>query len=79
MSNVTPGEPAYFSELPPRKKRQVTKGLPLWLQGGKFVMIVGAQRPPQTGSSSENTLSADSEAFVGNEASTGESATETDC
>lgn len=79
MSNVTQGKPADFSELPPRKKGQVTKGLPSWLQGGKFVMIFGVQRPPRTSSSSENTLSADAEAFIGNEASAGESAIETDC
>jgi hypothetical protein len=53
MSNETHGEPADSSELLPKKKRQVSRGLPTFLQGGKFVMIFGAQRPPNAVGSSE--------------------------
>lgn len=45
MSNGTHGELTDSSERSPKKKRQVTRGLPSWLQDGQFVMIFGAERP----------------------------------
>ena len=57
MSNETHGEPTDSSELSSKKKRQVTKGLPSWLQDGQFVMIFGAQRPPNANNSSEEAES----------------------
>ena len=67
MSNGTPGEPTDSSELLPKKKRQVSRGLPIFLQGGRFVVIFGAQRPPNAVGRSEEAkteINADAKSHV---------------
>ena len=53
MSNETRSEPIDSPESLPKKKQQVGRGLPSWLEGGKLVMIFGTQGPSNAMRSSE--------------------------